>query len=51
MDLENYTNVNIFKKVFENREVPQSNNMIAHPHHQNKNIEHHKSQFNPYVNT
>jgi hypothetical protein len=24
MDLENYTNINIFKKTFENKEVPSS---------------------------
>ncbi len=52
MDLENYTNVNIFKKVFENREVAQGqNNMIAQPHHSAGygNVEH-ASGFNPYVN-
>lgn len=50
MDLENYTNINIFKKVYENREVVSSaNNLIAHPHHQAGNKEH-ASQFNPYVN-
>lgn len=52
MDLENYTNVNIFKKVFEKREVvSQANHMISHPHHQPKeNVQHHKGGFNPYVN-
>jgi hypothetical protein len=39
MDLENYTNINIFKKVFENREVMSSKNMIEQPHHQNKAFE------------
>jgi hypothetical protein len=39
MDLENYTNINIFKKVFENREVMSSKNMIEQPHHQNKAVE------------
>ena len=28
MNLENYTNINIFKKVYENREVMSSTNMI-----------------------
>lgn len=51
MDLENYTNVNIFKKVFENKEVSRSNNVIAQPHHYDKdNTRNHASQFNPYVN-
>ena len=52
MNLENYTNINIFKKVFENREVMSSNNMIEQPHHKNKEagaVEH-ASGFNPYVN-
>ena len=51
MDLENYTNVNIFKKVFENREVTRYKNVIEQPHHLDKdNVSHAKSQFNPYVN-
>jgi len=33
MDLENYTNVNIFKKVYEHREVANKDNMIEQPHH------------------
>jgi hypothetical protein len=50
MDLENYTNINIFKKVYENREVPSMRNVIAQPHHSaGGNIEH-KEGFNPYVN-
>lgn len=51
MDLENYTNVNIFKKVFEKREVSQMGHVIEQPHHQLKdNVGHHQSGFNPYVN-
>ena len=51
MDLENYTNVNIFKKVFENREVTRYKNIIEQPHHLDRdNVSHSKSQFNPYVN-
>lgn len=54
MNLENYTNINIFKKVYENREVMSSTNMIEQPHHTRKVQEgayaEHGSQFNPYVN-
>lgn len=54
MNLENYTNINIFKKVYENREVMSSNNMIEQPHHARKATEganaEHASGFNPYVN-
>lgn len=31
MDLQNYTNVNIFKKVYEKKEIVEGDNMIAHP--------------------
>ena len=48
MDLENYTNVNIFKKTFEEREVTNSKQMIEQPHHTlSGNTQH--SGFNPYV--
>ena len=54
MDLENYTNINIFRKVFENREVMSSKNMIEQPYHTRKAAEggavQHASDFNPYVN-
>lgn len=51
MDLENYTNINIFKKVYENREVSQkSNNLVAQPHHTAGAAQQHGSGFNPYVN-
>jgi hypothetical protein len=51
MDLENYTNVNIFKKVFEKREVSRSGNVIEQPHHKEvPKVEHAKGDFNPYVN-
>jgi hypothetical protein len=34
MDLENYTNINIYKKAFENKEVPSSRtSMVAQPGH------------------
>lgn len=50
MDLENYTNINIFKKVYENREVANCKNMIAQPHHSTYGNTEHASGFNPYVN-
>jgi hypothetical protein len=55
MDLENYTNINIFKKVFENKEVMSSKNMIEQPHHIRKEAaeggnKQHAGGFNPYVN-
>lgn len=50
MDQENYTNINIFKKVFENREVSTAQNLIAQPSKEANSIAHQKSQFNPYVN-
>ena len=54
MDLENYTNINIFRKVYENREVMSFKNMIEQPHHTRKVAEggaaQHASGFNPYVN-
>ena len=50
MDQENYTNINIFRKVYENREIRSCNNMIEQPSHQASNKEHAKGGFNPYVN-
>jgi Mlc titration factor MtfA (ptsG expression regulator) len=32
MDLENYTNINIFKRTYEQREVPNKDQMIVHSH-------------------
>lgn len=49
MDLENYTNVNIFKKYYEEREVTNCKGMIEQPHHHlGKETQH--AQFNPYQN-
>ena len=49
--MENYTNINIFKKVFEKREVSSAANLIEQPHHFiSKPVEHAKGGFNPYVN-
>jgi hypothetical protein len=51
MDLENYTNVNIYRKVFEKREVSSIGNVIEQPHHKTQcATEHAKGGFNPYVN-
>ena len=49
MDLENYTNINIFKRTFEERQVANCHDMIEQPHnHLNgPNVE---RQFNPYQN-
>lgn len=33
MQLENYTNINIFKKTFEEREITSSKQMVSQPHH------------------
>ena len=55
MDLENYTNLNIFKRTYEQREVTHSKAMIEQPH----NVIGDKvsvpgtiqqPQFNPYQN-
>jgi hypothetical protein len=50
MDLENYTNINIFKKVFEKREVSQVSHVIEQPHHLISSNAQHAGGFNPYVN-
>jgi hypothetical protein len=52
MDLENYTNINIFKKVYENREVSQMSHVIEQPHHSDHYgpVMEHAQGFNPYVN-
>jgi len=49
MNLENYTNVNIFKKTYEEREVTNCSNMVEQPHHTlGANVQH--RGFNPYQN-
>mgnify|MGYP007048895256 FL=1 len=46
---ENYTNVNIYKRTFEERQVANSRDMIEQPHnHLGSNKEH--AGFNPYQN-
>ena len=49
MDLENYTNINIYKRTFEERQVASSKDMIEQPHnHLAANKQH--ASFNPYQN-
>ena len=49
MNLENYTNINIYKRTFEERQVTNSRDMIEHSHnHLGSNKEH--AGFNPYQN-
>ena len=49
MDLENYTNINIYKRTFEERQVANSKDMIEQPHnHLAPNVE--RPGFNPYQN-
>lgn len=51
MDLQNYTNVNIFTKVYEKREIVDKDNMIAHPqNHAAAAAPTQQSGFNPYTN-
>jgi hypothetical protein len=50
MKQENYTNINIFKKTYEEREVSTTTNVLANPSYQLKGNREHASQFNPYVN-
>lgn len=52
MTPENYTNINIFKRVFEHAETPGAENVTGHKQkdaaaYGNKE---HGSGFNPYVN-
>jgi hypothetical protein len=48
MNLENYTNINIFKKTFEERQVVNHTNMIEHAHNTLSETKH--AGFNPYQN-
>lgn len=52
MDLQNYTNVNIFQKVYEKREVVDKDNMIAHSHNHAAEAPGTRkhADFNPYTN-
>jgi hypothetical protein len=51
MQLENYTNINIFKRAFEQTQTANSNDMIEHAHNKTSAkgpIQH--NGFNPYQN-
>jgi len=50
MDLENYTNVNIFKRVYEHKEVANKDNMIEHSHNHIAAAGPVQHSFNPYTN-
>ena len=50
MNLENYTNINIFKKTYEQREISTLANVIEQPWKQSNEKQHAKGGFNPYVN-
>jgi len=50
MDLQNYTNVNIFTKVYEQREIVDKDNMIAHSHNNTAAAGPVRHGFNPYTN-
>ena len=55
MDLENYTNINIFKRTFEQKEVTNQHGMIEQPHNfigdrVNAPGEVQHAGFNPYQN-
>jgi hypothetical protein len=50
MQLENYTNINIFKRAFEQTQVVSSNDMIVHSHNHAKDAKSDPVQhaFSPY---
>ena len=49
--LENYTNVNIFKRVYEKKHVQDSQDMIEHSHnHVRQAAGNQQRSFNPYTN-
>ena len=51
MHLENYTNINIFKKAFNHREISTSKNVIAHSDNLTEGpAASHAGGFNPYTN-
>ena len=49
MNLENYTNINIYKRTFEERQVVSSRDMIEHSHNHLASDKEHRG-FNPYQN-
>ena len=49
MNLENYTNINIYKRTFEERQVANSRDLIEHSHNHLASNKEHRG-FNPYQN-
>ena len=50
MNLQNYTNVNIFKKVYEKTQVAENTDMIEHSHNHTQAAGPIQHSFNPYTN-
>ena len=50
MDLQNYTNVDVFRQVYEKRAVPTKDNMVAHSHEHTAASGPQQRGFNPYTN-
>ena len=50
MNLENYTNINIYKRTFEERQVVNSRDMIEHSHNHLASANKEHARFNPYQN-
>ena len=51
MQLENYTNINIFKRAFEQKEIANHQSMIEHSHNHIKAAgDKQHAGFNPYQN-
>jgi len=48
MNLQNYTNINIFKQAFEQTQVATSKDMIAHSHNHIEAKPNTQHNFNPY---
>jgi len=48
MQLENYTNINIFKRAFEQTQISNSHDMIEHSHNKLGAGPVQHAQFNPY---
>lgn len=49
--LENYTNVNIFKRTYEKKQVATQEDMIEHTHNHTKTAAGNQQRaFNPYTN-
>jgi hypothetical protein len=48
--LENYTNINIFKRCYEKKQVANQEDMIEHVHNHTQAAGTQQRAFNPYVN-